>query len=400
MEKFFRAQAFKGGVILVILPLLNILATLGLFQFAPDFWVYGTSVLVTIFSLFVEFQANKKISNHFLEKAPQAFLRIVIVATGSFCLLALTILELVGRTVPKFLLIANGFALLMTVIYLVIQLKEENQSYTGISKIVVVSMISLTINVCYAYFATQWIWFPVLGLVAVLCYFADEPTMKHTYEQYALMTMAFSPLSIGIISTVYQFWFTTIYGDFLLWHTFAGAGVLILLYLLWLLGVKVKKDNREKEENRLAKIKRDKEEAQQKALIDGQVGTVTTKVLSDSVPSWKDIIFLDKNGGTGKIKHRIPLADLTELVDRSAEKTQFFWGQGFERALNIVESEFRLEHKDPRILEISQQMEKLMDFVNAERDFFGHTSITQLIKRNCPSYFDYLRNKEERAKKQ
>jgi|GEM_PF-2613491 len=109
--------------------------------------------------------------------------------------------------------------------------------YSGFTFLLTIPSIAylVLVGMC-THFGTQFIWLPVVALSVILgvCYFGKKSYSSYHSEFYGMKKMGnvtLLPIAIGLISTVYQFWFTQLFG-ISLYEIIAGIVAIGLLILI------------------------------------------------------------------------------------------------------------------------------------------------------------------------
>lgn len=248
---------------------------------------------------------------------------------------------------------------------------------------------------------TQKIWIPLLGFSAL--FLSVTPMGRNLFSTFniAAFNVAITgPVCIGLLSTLYQFWNTTVLPDvtlglFVVWAILCIACILGLAFLATVVITYVRKCRlRKRNERELAKQQREAEERAYAEQIKRENLIFAIKEKGGS-PSWKDVLSLmacvaHKNEDWNYVIEAAQFTSPEQLVTISVIKKTITWNGNFELMLEYIEKVFMQSYDDAVLEKIRTQMQYFVEKIEQYDSFKGADKLLEEVKKHCPKAFSTL----------
>ena len=267
------------------------------------------------------------------------------------------------------------------------------------SKIIAITEIAWLLWILCNFFGTQYIWIAGSTMVAVLAiYFTVDDTGYKINEFFIKETatiLFFSPLGICLISTIIQFWNSSIVWGFSLGEILIGLIVLVFLFFIGF-GItklvkykkqksKAKKEAREiteKKENDALEIKNRLESAK-KRLTDPNAKEFLLEdillVIKENNQS------IERFSWMSDILYRV---DLTTLVTISDIKSHIVWNNDFIVILQVINDFVENTFEDNLLKKYLNQMDLFLLKVENHKRYNGYKALIDRLNDKCFIIFE------------
>lgn len=262
------------------------------------------------------------------------------------------------------------------------------------------AITSLVLMGCAVWlFGTQFIWIPLLAFSVLFIFFVVR-IQKPTFDRSIFIIGIAIPVSIGLLSSVYQFWGTTVLPDvtlglFLLWVILCIACILGLAFLATVIITYARKYRLKKRSKReLAKRQREAEERAYADEIERENLIFAIKQRGGS-PSWKDTLSLlaCRARKTEDWKYVVEASQYSspeELITISVIKKTITWKGDFELMLGFIETVFVQSYDDTVLQKIQTQMQYFVQNMEKYDSFKGKEKLLKEVEKRCPQAFSTL----------
>ena len=218
-------------------------------------------------------------SNFFSKKD---FINMMIVSLSTYILFIRNLIPIDNIDNVVYRIITSSIFLFITIFFIIEIYLIIKKSYSKVRRIIntIIFFFGLSVSIVFLVsmlntFGSQWVWMtsvPLALLFFLLTVYVDDFEFfnrffyrKEDDISTALFLMAFWSIIFGVISTLYQFWFTKIIFGYVLWQVLVGLLLGILsIFLVYLIFSKILFSIKRKIENKKEKERKRKEEEEMK----------------------------------------------------------------------------------------------------------------------------------------
>lgn len=289
----------------------------------------------------------------------------------------------------------------------------RNRAYekacTIFAKIVSTLVTVWLLGSIYKVAGTQYIWLPAISLWIFWFYFSNDEDFedKIANRENTLSVSALSLIAICLISTIYQFWFSTIVFGFNLWQCLLGVSILAIVIISLVFYKKhkdeklAKKISAEKEEVDKAKKReadlKAKEESEKIAQDRSVKLDLALKAIeTEAEQKWSEILYVshwykDNHQIYNIILPKIHLAPLEQLVEISKIKKQIaFNPSNLESALRLINHFAEKNYSDETLQGFVDQVSKFLELIYEFSSFKGYEETIIVVENICPAVYQLI----------
>lgn len=232
------------------------------------------------------------------------------------------------------------------------------------------------------HFGTQFVWIPVLGILLILLLWSHSTRIfsENLNEKGWITTL---PIFIGVISTIYQFWFTELFLGIELWILLAFlVGIFVIILLSFYFKNKIKQRKilkKEKEEEQRKEMEKRRKEAE----VLSQIVSITQK----DYLTWDDLFFAfnhfkTTNNIPQSILKKVSNLSLSGLITISNYKRKIIWRDDFKLALKIIDDIVYATYEDKEIKPLVTMVQNFLSYVEKVDQFHGYQELEAEVMRH------------------
>jgi hypothetical protein len=242
----------------------------------------------------------------------------------------------------------------------------------------------------YLYWGTQYVWIPLVAVSIIFC-ITFNALANWDGVDISGNALHIAMLGLGIISTVCQFWFSTIMWGYKLWEILGNVGILIAGFIIVCLIYKYRRTAKDRREKIAKQKKADQERRQEdegyrkkqeekKKEMEKKVNELLPKILHEETADWNEILFLNEYGSVNG--QQIPWiiiagAPLIKLFEVSKMKNQIVWnGSKISNVFSILDQMFRYCFDDTVLAKSVEQIKALEKY----SEYSGYGNLVNIIQ--------------------
>ncbi|HEY1041740.1 MAG TPA: hypothetical protein VGE63_03390 [Candidatus Paceibacterota bacterium] len=251
------------------------------------------------------------------------------------------------------------------------------------------------IHEAYCYFGTQFIWVPLICFFCCMVLLKGDEIINDILSDHApkMMTML---IAIGVVSTLYQFWFTRLFSGPMLWEALLGMATSIIIVGIFLFIARNIRRNEEKKRKDSLNTRKQEEDEKDRGLKEKKKQEDVAKYyaeLKEESPSWDSILFIAANvqwrsdsDAYQVLVEAIRKKSLSVLITSSQVKEQMFWkGNSLEDALKFVNDLFDFSSDDETLKMLIEKYKEFNSFIESHKDLKGYEALQKNSGNLCSS---------------
>ena len=317
-----------------------------------------------------------------------------------------------------------GILMLITLFCFFAEMKESNKSFKEVSRdayiwrtFAGVSLIVAGLQQIYLYWATPWVWMPIV-LTGLFIFTLADPDLsfKSTKDDSDHFWTGVILFAVGLVSLVCQYWHSITAGIGQFWNGMIDAivaiiapfwqywlGALALIAVCFIIG-KVRKNRKERVAERIAAERKEQQrkEYNEKAAKEKETDLLKlselTKIAAES-PEWSSIrewLRLVRKYGMPENctvnEYKLMTTPLMPLITHSREKNRLAYNGGlFRDVMSYLNDTIQSCFDDVILAQIKKNIQDLKDL----KDVDGYNSLRYEMKNKSSVWWFYEPDEDE-----